>query len=287
MAYLTWRRDLIRSRWYERGHRPAHVDGDRMALATVVNDDFVPYLAVLVHSLLRHHPGLTYPWIVFWNPVYSPLSDQHREMLAALYPGFDFREVDASRYERFLRTTPKKFLAALFTLETFSLTEFDRVWFIDADIVCLGDCSRLWETRAAIAGCRSGNDHRDKQWRQNMFVWDGGFNSGVFMVGKPYLSRETYEALFKVPYKDFADQEILNKYFTGRPVYLLPHTYNYHAEFFWDRYAAKDDIRLLHYAGAKPLKEPDLPRMKPWWAAARELAKAHPEWSHLVTAHSS
>jgi len=35
------------------------------------------------------------------------------------------------------------------------------------------------------------------------------------------------------------------------------------------------DVRLLHYAGTKPLDAPDLPRMRPWFAA-RERQRRGP-----------
>jgi len=282
--HMAWFRDQCRSLLYGRGRLKARAAGsNNAAMVTVVNDDFAPYMAVLLHSFKKHNPSFSCPWIILWGHTYAPLSQYHREVLERLYPHVQFLEVDEKRYETLLSKTPAKWLAALFTLETFSLCQYDRVCFIDADIVCLGDVSRLLEVSAPLIACRSGNEYRDKQKRKNMFVWDGGFNSGVFVIGQEHLNTETYEALFRVPYKDFGDQEILNNYFRGKPVYIFPHEYNYHAEFFWDAYGHDDDVRLLHYAGAKPLQKPELPRMKPWLDAAKEIVGEHPELADLFS----
>lgn len=269
--------DLLRWSWYRlrsiplMRRWPQSLEVERFAFASVVNDDFMPYMEVLLHSVKVHHPDMRWPWIIFWNPIYSPLTEGNRNQLQRIYPHIEFREVDASRYESFMTKTPEKWLAALFTLEIFGLREFERVCFIDADILCCGDISQLWQTPVAFGACRSGCNYREKMRYADIYTWDGGFNSGVMIVGGQYLNAATYEALFEVPYKDFGDQEILNKFFQGKPVYLLPHKYNYHAEFFWDEYGDQDDVRILHYAGAKPLDQPDLPRMKPWFDCRASL----------------
>lgn len=281
---LKWCLDRWRSKQYEARCPPTEDAGASLALATVVNDAFVTYLAVLMHSCLRHNPGFSCPWIIFWNRSYSPLSDESRALLSSIYSPIEFIEVDAGRYSRFLSKTPKRLLAALFTLETFSVRGHERVWFLDADMVCLGSLDRLWTETHAFVACRSGNDYREKSRIHDLYVWDGGFNTGVFMLGKQYLRDDVYQALFDVNCPDYgvADQDIMNAFFRGKPAYLLPQKYNYHAGFFWDTYGAHDDVRLLHYAGKKPLEEPDAPRMKPWFVAAELAVKDFPALAGLI-----
>jgi lipopolysaccharide biosynthesis glycosyltransferase len=285
MAYLTWRLDLIRSHWYEGFSRHMDPVGDRMVFVTVLNDRFVPYMAVLLHSIQRYHPDLDVPWKLFWNRRYSPLSDINFRKLQSIYKHLEMVEVDARNYRSFIDKTPDRLLAALFTLETFAVRGYNRVWFLDADMVCLGDLSRLWQESRPMVACRSGNDYREKCRMQNMYTWDGGFNTGVFMVGTPYLRDDVYEDLFKVECASYnvADQDVMNTYFRGKPVYLLPQKYNYHAGFFWDLHGEHDDVRLLHYAGRKPLDEPDTPRMKPWWDSANLLISQYPEWAKCIS----
>lgn len=267
----------VRSWWHEKTMASTVRSSGRMCIVTVLNDKFVPYMAVLLHSVLRFHPRLDVPWILFWNRTYSPLSSGNFTMLKSIYTNLEMVEVDAGRYQSFLGKTPERLMAALFALETFAVRGFSRVWFLDADMVCLGDLSRLWDEERPFVACRSGNDYREKRKMQDMYTWDGGFNTGVFMVGEPYLRDDVYRDLFKVECRSYtvADQDVMNTYFRGKPVYLLPQKYNYHAGFFWDQYGRDDDVRLLHYAGPKPLEEPDAPRMKPWFEAAEEAIREH------------
>jgi hypothetical protein len=90
-------------------------------------------------------------------------------------------------------------------------------------------------------------------------------NTGVLVIGKRYLNDATQRRLARHSGGQFADQDVLNHFLRRRSVYCLDHRFNYHAEFFWR--GDETDVRLLHYAGTKPLDAPDLPRMRPWFAA--------------------
>jgi hypothetical protein len=50
----------------------------------------------------------------------------------------------------------------------------------------------------------------------------------------------------------------------------FPHQYNYHAQFFWNG-KNTDGVRILHFAGEKPLEKPELPRMKVWFEEREEM----------------
>ncbi|NCD34907.1 MAG: hypothetical protein EOL87_16005 [Spartobacteria bacterium] len=259
-------------RWIERVlfdiypgiRRCKSVDLTGTALVTVVNDKFIDYCEVFFHSLKKRNPWLDCPLIVVWSKKLSPLNRESRCRIEAVWSDVRYHEVDESKYRVFLKHTPEYMLPALFSLECFNMQGWDKVVFFDVDMFCLGDVSALFRMDVSLAVCPSGNDRQRKQRLAGGYHIRFGLNSGVMVIGKKYRKGDVYRQLFGKPSGHLADQDILENYFKWRPVYCLDHIFNYHAEFFWDEYGSQDDVRILHYAGVKPLDQPELPRMKVW-----------------------
>ena len=276
LLLTTWRMHamLLRAHTDSACNGATDISTLHAAAVTVINDDFVPYFIMWLKSLLQYNPWFHFPFVVVWNPVYSPLSEESRQLIRSVYPNVQFQEADHQPYEKFLASTPAKFLAALFTLEAFNLTSYDRVVFFDADMLCLGDVSELFTTAEPLAACMTGSDMQKKEIFARIKKTNTAFNSGMMSIGKAYLSDKIYRSFFDCPYDDFADQEILNKIFQKIPLYYLPHEYNYNAKFFWDDQHRDSRVRILHYAGEKPLTHPDLPRMNIWFEHRKMLEEA-------------
>jgi lipopolysaccharide biosynthesis glycosyltransferase len=243
-------------------------------VATVASDAFTEYAVVLLDSIRRHNPWFVrLPLRVFWSPQLAPLSRVNQERIRQAHAKTTFVEVDGAAYERYRPETPPRLMAALLTLEVFGIRDADRVVFLDADMVCLGDPTELFELDVDLAGCPTGSSRAAKEARAGAFHRRVSVNTGVLVIGRRYLNDATRRRLARCPSGQFADQDVLNRFVRGRSVYCLDHRFNYHAEFFWR--GDETDVRLLHYAGTKPLEAPDLPRMRPWFAA-RERQRPHP-----------
>lgn len=242
-----------------------------VSIVTVINDKFIDYFEVFFHSLKKHNPWLTCPLTVVWSKELSPLSDGSRKRIESIWPDVRYHEVEEARYHIFLQQTPEHMLPALFSLECFNMPEWDKVVFFDVDMLCLGDVSELFKTDVAIGICPSGSDRKRKQRLAGGWHMRVGMNTGVLVLGKKCRKRRVYERLFAMKSGSVADQDVLDNYFRWRPVYCFDHKYNYHAEFFWDEYGPKDDVRILHYAGVKPLDEPRLPRMRLWFDMLKNM----------------
>jgi hypothetical protein len=124
-----------------------------------------------------------------------------------------------------------------------------------------------------LAACPTGSNRALKEARAGAFHRRLRINTGVLVIGRRYLNDATRRRLARQPSGQFADQDVVNRFLAGRAVYCLDHRFNYHAEFFWR--GDETDVRLLHYAGTKPLDAPDLPRMQLWFAA-RERQRQGP-----------
>ena len=199
------------------------------------------------------------------EPPAAPLSPGNQERLRQAHPDTTFVEVDGAAYERYRPETPPRLMAALLTLEAFGIRDADRVVFLDADMVCLGDLTDLFTLDVDLAACLTGSSRAAKEARAGTFGRRLRINTGVLVIGRRYLNDATRRRLGRYASGQFADQDVVNRFLGGRSVYCLDHRFNYHAEFFWR--GDETDVRLLHYAGTKPLDAPDLPRMRPWFAA--------------------
>lgn len=189
-----------------------------------------------------------------------------------IYPPAQFLCVDESLYSHYCETTPQRMWPALFSLECFKLKGVERVIYLDVDMLCLGDLSEIFGCWVPFASVPPGRDRAQKAKCARTFQRRLGLNTGLMIIGEEYLSNSVYERILRYPSGPVADQNVLNNYLRYLPLFCLPHKYNYHAEFFWDKYGQQDDVRLLHYAGAKPLDYPNLPRMKPWFDCRNSMA---------------
>jgi hypothetical protein len=127
--------------------------------------------------------------------------------------------------------------------------------------------------RRGFGRASHGIEPRRKRAHADAFHRRLRINTGVLVIGRRYRNDATQRRLRRYPSGQFADQDVVNRFLGGRSVYCLDHRFNYHAEFFWR--GDETDVRLLHYAGIKPLDAPGLPRMRPWFDA-RERQRRGP-----------
>ena len=247
----------------------------RCCMVTALSDDFVEYFLVLMHSIRKHNRWFKHDVIILHGTTLSPLSKKNMERIRKAYAKVSFVAVDEAPYERFHADTPKRLWPALLKLAIFRIRGYDRIVFIDSDILCLGDISYLFTLDVPFAACPAGKDLERKRRVAGKVRWKVGINSGVMVIGKKYLNEATHEKLLRYRSGPCADQDVLTRFLRWRRVYCLPHEYNYHAEFFWhDTNRTNDDVRLLHYAGVKPLENPKLPRMKMWFEERNAMKKS-------------
>lgn len=243
----------------------------RPCLALVVDDAFVEYALVLIASIREQNPWFHEEAVVLWNPTLSPLSANNKDRLQRMYDRVRFLEVDALPYEKYFTEAPKHLHPALLKLALFRLGGYDRVVFIDSDILCLGDIRELFTMDVHFAACPAGKDRAMKERLAGKFRRRAGLNSGVMVIGKRYLGENVHRSLLRYRSGPCADQDVLQRFFRWRGMTCLDHRYNYHAGFFWKGDGSDGDVRLLHFAGEKPLQCPDLPRMKMWFEARDRL----------------
>lgn len=172
-----------------------------MAFATVVRGKtFKDLFEVFLKSLVKHNPKIGYPFHVF---TYQYLSEETRDKLKEIYSNLVFQNVDLHKYAKHDKKDPK-----FWALETFNL-RYDKVIFLDVDLLCLRPIDELLSIEADVAMARE--------------IRRPCFNSGVFIVGKKYLNEETYDDLINMELIEGRfgkDQQLYNRYFEGKITHL-------------------------------------------------------------------
>ena len=209
----------------------------------MTSDDYLPGSIVLAHSLRAH--GWKHPTVAV---VTAGVTQPIREKLASWWD----RVVEV---EGIPNPHPKEeqwfhYFGDMYSkLRIWSMTEYDRIVYLDSDILVTGSVEELLDRpRFAAAPCTTPADT---------------FNGGVLVLD-PDL--EVYQDMLskvgKIPSHDGSDQGFLNTYysdwFTGPAEHRLPIKFNVPQTLFlsgmgWKR--VLPDMRVLHFVSpAKPWK---------------------------------
>lgn len=230
--------------------------GIRTCFAMVVTSNFLSLAQVALRSL-RINSELDIPFHVFCTDQDDRLSiDGEIDALRVLYNDLTIHKVDALKYQR-----NNKGLPYYWCHEIFNLQGYDRVIFVDADMICLGSLADLPD---------------EVDIGMVFEVPRKQFNTGFISVGKKYLNPETYEAIFKHqkrPETFGRDQAVYNEYFDKSEVTELPVKYNTLTN------SEGNDIRMLHYIYKPGLSVTLAPKYQKLWddhalAVSRELKES-------------
>jgi len=201
----------------------------KTAFATTVTRNYLPHLRALLNSMKINSPSVAdIPFICFTGtndtaeikkkekdyPSHlifdTALSWKEKQQLKELYPSVEFRTVDMSKYVISSKSNPY-----FWRMEVFNLRGYDKVIFIDVDMLCLKDISGLLNIE-----CDIGTTEQTKGWKD--------WNWGLFIVGKKYLNSKTYKWLLDAkhdPTKPAEPMHLFTKLF-GDELFEIPQSYN-------------------------------------------------------------
>jgi len=201
----------------------------KTAFVTTATRTFLPHLRALLNSIKINSPSVTdIPFICFTgtnNTVAirekassqschvnfdSALSWKEKQQLKELYPSIEVKNTPMANY-----VSGSKFSPFFWRMEVFNLRGYDKVIFIDADMLCIKDISGLLNIE-----CDIGTTEQTKGWKD--------WNWGLFIVGKKYLNSKTYKWLLNSrhdPTKPAEPMHLFSKLF-GDALYEIPQRYN-------------------------------------------------------------
>lgn len=152
--------------------------------------------------------------------------------------------------------------------------DFDKIVYLDSDIICLKNPDNLFEIKGSFAASSSLRTTLNAKTRKIISMkWaDDYFNAGVLVIepNKKVFNDLFVAKDFITTPKDPSDQGLLNHYFSNSWT-RLPPVYNFAKRFFdvlpqkWEELKTK--IYILHYTVEKPWTTPPEKDflIKLWW----------------------
>ncbi|MEL7689072.1 glycosyltransferase family 8 protein [Citromicrobium bathyomarinum] len=239
----------------------------RLCLATVTTDNYLVGTLVTLHSFFA-----TNPWfdgeVVLITKGLNASSKAHIEAVVpqARYhaPSHDLN----ARLDMLYASDPKmvRKRPRFHAIEAFRLEGYERVLFIDSDLLFRGSIEGLLSHEGQLVACGDGAFYKGKRrsWMPATKTIST-FNSGVISIAGSLIEEGHYRGLLDlieyddpdVPIMHLTDQLVLNIHFAGKASMAVPQ-YNY---LFVHEHAIREatglspaDARVLHFNG----------RHKPW-----------------------
>jgi len=218
----------------------------KIALVLCAEKSYLPGIQCMLKTLYKYNDISQVDKILFSNDI---------EKL----DGFHVKRIPIQNYQGILYGEQKK--SFFHKLEVFNLKGYDRVVFLDSDLLCMGDISLLFSERLSHKPFWAVRD----LYSPHMPTIKGShatINSGVMVINHPLLNRQTYQDLISIAERklgyDKTDQGAINEFLYQHkiPIGYLPDEYNVLKILFW--YDSKlynslrKNIRFLHFIMDKP-----------------------------------
>ncbi|MEL6392771.1 MAG: glycosyltransferase [Bacteroidota bacterium] len=251
----------------------------RQAVVTICTPNFVPGTLVTLYSFRKYNPWFQGDTIVIVDDP-SPTMKKH----LAYLPDVKLHQLGSDLLHRSAEVTEadnsgRVFQAHFYSLELFNLKGYDRLLFLDSDLLILNSLHELFLMEDPMICVGDGFHYRDKLregasyntykpsvWKSKKETWGGCFNSGLLLYDGSWANEKNYQALCRMVTTEgysqqamrLQDQMIQNIYFRDQFT-LVSGRYNYRLGLVADGILEKDGIRqedayVLHFTARK----------KPW-----------------------
>jgi lipopolysaccharide biosynthesis glycosyltransferase len=242
------------------------------AVTTILNDSFAEYFYVFVTSFLEHNRWFDGDIIIMHNDDFSFLSNKNINKISKLYSNIIFRKIETTKDYLYVikefknRVNPAfhRFTASILTIETFNITGYDKILYLDADTLVINDIKELFLAKSDIVVTNDTSDYITTN--QIKLANDSNsqlkLNGGFLLVDKEFNQKSDhvmniFSEFDKIPDITFLDQSILNYYLKRYEVLFINANYNLLKRCFNDskkELLKKYDknIKIIHYVGEKP-----------------------------------
>lgn len=213
-------------------------------VVVIATENYLEELAITVINILKYLTDDTdlIIFLDFEHPVLSKLQRLHKNI--------KYKKINKEQYNKLSFENPwrKWQYNCGYRFEIFTLTEYERICYIDLDIIIKDNFFNIFDHNCDIGFClnRVGSIPEFKHAL--------GFNAGVCAVSKKYLNLDIRDKLISIAArKDFSsDEAVLFAYF-GNKYTVLPNEYNTISSFI-DSEEIYNKGKIIHFIGHK----------KPW-----------------------
>lgn len=211
---------------------------------TVCNKDYLVGFEVMLKSLLENNPRIkkeNFPFIVISNDI----TEEDLVVSKKIYKNIFIKKFNSESYKQIedLKKQQKSF-GDYTKYEIFSLTEFEKIIFLDSDIVVLGNIDYLIDCDLEFGAVRE--------------LYIDQYNTGVMVIHNKFLNEKTINDLIHLTsiygITEHLDQDIINLYFED-VIESLPIEYNYlktYSKEIFRNTGLPKYIKILHFIAKKP-----------------------------------
>lgn len=228
----------------------------KIACCSTLNDRYFDGFVAFFYSLVKHNPDFNLPYYILnWGE----LSSDNIVKLKQIYTGFIFKDICNKDYEGCQYSTLWRDwnINCINRFDVFTLGDYDRIFFFDADMIVLGDLTQLFKAEVDFGACEIAKDtemDHPSKFNKNIKSFDGG----LMVIGKKYLNNETKQQLIKIAFekKWTSDEPVLNVFFDNTKTTFLSKEYNTLTSEVTKENLS--NIKILQYIGSK----------KPWYSGS-------------------
>ena len=295
-------------------HHPLERLADEIDPTTVVpvvfaaDNNYVPQLTTTIYSAMSNaNPDRYYDVTVLQKDIAWENQERMRQFLLGRFKNLNLRFADVSREISGYDLTTSNAHISIETYYRFLIQKvlpfYDKVLYLDSDIVIKGDIAQLYDTElgdnllAAVhdidyQGNLNMNDGKrlkytnEKLHMKHPFQY---FQAGVLVLNTKEM-RKAYSIKQWLDYASdpdfiYNDQDVLNAHCEGRVVFLdwswnvvhdcanrVANVFSFAPNDSYDAYiASRKDPKIIHYAGfEKPWVKPDCDFAPVYWSYARQ-----------------
>lgn len=243
---------------------------ERYALTTILNNPFADHFYVFINSFLENNPWFNGDLIIMYSDELSPLSDEKIDELKLFYRKTIFKKIDTTGHYNDVITLFKskisknfhRFVPSVLTIETFNFTDYDKVLYLDSDMLVVNSLRELYLIDHDIAATRDTSEYIRKPIIKKAGSDDVSLNGGFLLLSGSFMRSDEHvknmlDLFPKLTNPKFLDQSLLNEYLKNFDVLFLSSDYNLLKRCFDDSKATEltnslKDIKVIHYVGEKP-----------------------------------
>lgn len=229
--------------------------------ATLVSDSYVDATMTLIYSLLKRSGIRQFNFTCMHSERWCFLSPENMIKIKKKYPFVEFVLCDETPYDmidvqsaakcygnqcherKFPEYGAKTWLLKFETMRL--LGAFDRVIWLDSDVICVGNITQLLKVKNWFAVTIRENDCFGEITYKGRKI-----NAGVMLLGGNLLTLDVWREIVKMridhgdKYPN-GDQMVWQEYFKGKKLFSLGKKYN-------DFPSNYSRSKLIHYFGIKP-----------------------------------
>jgi lipopolysaccharide biosynthesis glycosyltransferase len=211
-------------------------------LCFVLTKSYIIGAKVMLYSFFNTTKQFNHDIVCFHD---SSINENHKNEIKEINENIIFKEINETKYLN-LETETKRLKNSFYKFEIFSLDNYDRIVFLDSDLVVIKNINYLFETESDISAIQ---DYSTEWIDQNKNI----FNTGVMSIRKKYISKNITNKLIEIAKKEkslYGDQDIIN--ILIKDYERLSSDYNTLKITFQCNGTWAINPKIIHYIGTKP-----------------------------------